>query len=179
MNSLTLWDFRGKIRNHRNSCGKVFDFLKIFACLSSVWALKLMSFLCLYHFSVLAQVNFSQQFQNLPQFCPENGQVSAGKSQSADTSESAVNGDALNHLTTPAKTDKETNDSNVSPLTSNRKILDERRNLVMQLFKAHGYYPSDSVTHAFQQLHKDIFPTKWSLQLKIREVRQKLLQQGR
>ena len=68
--------------------------------------------------------------------------------------------------------------SPVSPVTSNRKVLDDRRNLVLQLFEKHGYYPSESVTQDFQMEHVDIFPSKWMLQMKIREVRQKL-KQGR
>ncbi|XP_026824235.1 protein capicua homolog isoform X2 [Ooceraea biroi] len=55
-----------------------------------------------------------------------------------------------------------------------RKILEQRRHLVMQLFQEHGYFPSTQATSAFQAKHADIFPTKMSLQLKIREVRQKL-----
>ncbi|XP_011629642.1 putative transcription factor capicua isoform X2 [Pogonomyrmex barbatus] len=55
-----------------------------------------------------------------------------------------------------------------------RKILEQRRHLVMQLFQEHGYFPSAHATTTFQLNHADIFPTKTSLQLKIREVRQKL-----
>lgn len=55
-----------------------------------------------------------------------------------------------------------------------RKILEQRRQLVMQLFQEHGYFPSAQATTTFQLKHVDIFPTKTSLQLKIREVRQKL-----
>ncbi|XP_011053409.1 PREDICTED: putative transcription factor capicua isoform X2 [Acromyrmex echinatior] len=55
-----------------------------------------------------------------------------------------------------------------------RKILEQRRQLVMQLFQEHGYFPTAQATTSFQLEHVDIFPTKTSLQLKIREVRQKL-----
>ncbi|XP_032676177.1 protein capicua homolog isoform X5 [Odontomachus brunneus] len=55
-----------------------------------------------------------------------------------------------------------------------RKILEQRRHLVMQLFQEHGYFPSTQATSTFQAKHSDIFPTKPSLQLKIREVRQKM-----
>ncbi|XP_025993215.1 putative transcription factor capicua isoform X2 [Solenopsis invicta] len=55
-----------------------------------------------------------------------------------------------------------------------RKMLEQRRQLVMQLFQEHGYFPSAQATTTFQLNHADIFPTKTSLQLKIREVRQKL-----
>lgn len=60
-------------------------------------------------------------------------------------------------------------------MTTNRQILDKRRSLVLKLFEQHGYYPSDTVTLAFQQLHKDLFPNKFSLQVKIREVRQNIM----
>ncbi|XP_011503785.1 PREDICTED: putative transcription factor capicua [Ceratosolen solmsi marchali] len=55
-----------------------------------------------------------------------------------------------------------------------RKVLEQRRQLVMQLFQEHGYFPSTQATSAFQNRHSDVFPNKTSLQLKIREVRQKL-----
>lgn len=55
-----------------------------------------------------------------------------------------------------------------------RKVLEQRRQLVMQLFQDHGYFPSTQATSSFQVRHSDIFPNKTSLQLKIREVRQKL-----
>ncbi|XP_076650659.1 putative transcription factor capicua isoform X1 [Halictus rubicundus] len=55
-----------------------------------------------------------------------------------------------------------------------RKVLEQRRLLVMQLFQENGYFPSTQATTAFQAKHSDIFPNKTSLQLKIREVRQKL-----
>ena len=53
-------------------------------------------------------------------------------------------------------------------------MLEQRRQLVMQLFQDHGYFPSTQATSAFQIKHSDVFPNKTSLQLKIREVRQKL-----
>ncbi|GAB0099278.1 hypothetical protein DMENIID0001_151290 [Sergentomyia squamirostris] len=60
-----------------------------------------------------------------------------------------------------------------------RKILEQRRQLVMQLFQDHGtWFPSSQATNSFQLSHIDIFPTKQSLQLKIREVRQKYMAQS-
>ncbi|KAL0275511.1 UNVERIFIED_CONTAM: hypothetical protein PYX00_003340 [Menopon gallinae] len=59
-----------------------------------------------------------------------------------------------------------------------RRILEQRRQLVMQLFQEQGYFPSTQSTSAFQSMHADIFPTKSSLQLKIREVRQKVMAQN-
>ncbi|XP_033246002.1 putative transcription factor capicua isoform X11 [Drosophila miranda] len=59
-----------------------------------------------------------------------------------------------------------------------RKVLETRRNLVMQLFAVHGNFPTAQATIAFQTKHIDVFPRKQDLQLKIREVRQKLLGQA-
>ncbi|XP_049818744.1 putative transcription factor capicua isoform X4 [Aethina tumida] len=59
-----------------------------------------------------------------------------------------------------------------------RKILEQRRQLVIQLFNEHTWFPSAQATTAFQAQHSDIFPSKSSLQLKIREVRQKLMAQN-
>ncbi|GAV08200.1 hypothetical protein RvY_17928 [Ramazzottius varieornatus] len=57
-----------------------------------------------------------------------------------------------------------------------RKVLDQRRQLVMQLFEEEKtFFPSTQKTTAFQQAHEDFFPSKSVLQLKIREVRQKLM----
>ncbi|CAB1444533.1 unnamed protein product [Pleuronectes platessa] len=62
------------------------------------------------------------------------------------------------------------------PYSSLRRTLDQRRALVMQLFKEHGFFPSAQATAAFQARYSDTFPTKVCLQLKIREVRQKIMQ---
>lgn len=75
---------------------------------------------------------------------------------------------------TPA-TGKESAEKNFSSL---RRILDQRRQLVIQLFQEHGSFPSTQATSLFQALHQDIFPTKSCLQLKIREVRQKMMAQS-
>ncbi|XP_062477661.1 protein capicua homolog, partial [Pezoporus occidentalis] len=62
------------------------------------------------------------------------------------------------------------------PFSSLRRTLDQRRALVMQLFQEHGFFPSAQATAAFQSRFSDIFPSKVCLQLKIREVRQKIMQ---
>lgn len=65
------------------------------------------------------------------------------------------------------------------PDKGHRKTLDQRRRLVMQLFHEFStFYPSTSATSMFQAEHSDIFPTRSTLQLKIREVRQKLMAQN-
>ncbi|KAK7124356.1 hypothetical protein R3I94_018659 [Phoxinus phoxinus] len=62
------------------------------------------------------------------------------------------------------------------PPSSLRRMLDQRRALVMQLFQEHGFFPSAQATAAFQARYSDTFPNKLCLQLKIREVRQKIMQ---
>ncbi|XP_031636190.1 putative transcription factor capicua isoform X2 [Contarinia nasturtii] len=59
-----------------------------------------------------------------------------------------------------------------------RKTLEQRRQLVMELFNTSGMFPSSKDTTEFQIKHSDIFPNKQSLQLKIREVRQKSMSQS-
>ncbi|XP_018578847.1 putative transcription factor capicua isoform X2 [Anoplophora glabripennis] len=59
-----------------------------------------------------------------------------------------------------------------------RRILEQRRQLVIQLFQEQSLFPSAQATSTFQAQHSDIFPTKASLQLKIREVRQKMMAQN-
>ncbi|TRY96212.1 hypothetical protein DNTS_016455 [Danionella cerebrum] len=62
------------------------------------------------------------------------------------------------------------------PPSSLRRMLDQRRALVMQLFQEHGFFPTAQATAAFQARFSDTFPNKVCLQLKIREVRQKIMQ---
>lgn len=62
--------------------------------------------------------------------------------------------------------------------SSLRRTLEQRRQLVMQLFSEEGWFPSAQATAAFQQRHRDVFSNKNTLQLKIREVRQKLMAQN-
>lgn len=59
--------------------------------------------------------------------------------------------------------------------SSSRRLLDQRRQLVMELFEKEGMFPTGAATSAFQHEHKDVFPSKQTLQLKIREVRQKMM----
>ncbi|XP_040358942.2 protein capicua homolog isoform X3 [Ixodes scapularis] len=62
--------------------------------------------------------------------------------------------------------------------SSLRRTLEQRRQLVMQLFADEGWFPSAQATAAFQQRHREVFNNKNTLQLKIREVRQKLMAQN-
>lgn len=56
------------------------------------------------------------------------------------------------------------------PDKGHRKTLDQRRRLVMQLFHEFStFYPSTSATSMFQAEHSDIFPTRSTLQLKVRK----------
>ncbi|XP_053203379.1 LOW QUALITY PROTEIN: putative transcription factor capicua [Panonychus citri] len=59
--------------------------------------------------------------------------------------------------------------------SSNRRVLDQRRQLVMQFFNECGFWPTAQETASFQQRFSNVFPHKHTLQLKIREVRQKLM----
>lgn len=61
--------------------------------------------------------------------------------------------------------------------SSLKRTLDHRRQLVMQLFHDHGLFPSNQATTAFQCKNPQAFPSKLCLQLKIREVRQKMMAQ--
>jgi len=60
--------------------------------------------------------------------------------------------------------------------SSTRHILDQRRRLVMEFFKQENtLFPTGKATSEFQKKHYHYFPNKNTLQLKIREVRQKLM----
>ncbi|OWA54259.1 putative Protein capicua-like protein [Hypsibius exemplaris] len=60
--------------------------------------------------------------------------------------------------------------------TTLRTTLDMRRKLVMELFEQEKtYFPTTATTSAYQKRHEEVFPSRTCLQLKIREVRQKLM----
>ncbi|XP_066912085.1 uncharacterized protein [Clytia hemisphaerica] len=115
---------------------------------------------------VFEQVDFEQHFRKLPEFNPAGDQFASNAATSSSHQNSYPNefffGDS-----DPAGAASQS-------LTSNRQVLDKRRNLVMKLFEQYGYYPPDNATVTFQQQHKDLFPNRFSLQVKIREVRQNL-----
>ncbi|XP_076261582.1 putative transcription factor capicua isoform X1 [Rhynchophorus ferrugineus] len=64
------------------------------------------------------------------------------------------------------------------PDKGHRRTLEQRRQLVIQLFNEHSLFPTSQATTTFQNEHSDLFPTRSSLQLKIREVRQKMMAQS-
>jgi len=140
---------------------------------------------------ILANVNFKENLEKLPKFRPDmirSGNMEprllemayedgSGHFKGLDMqSRTVYGGQAQANVSTCSTAHHNVTTSPVSPVTSNRKVLDDRRNLVLHLFEKHGYYPSESVTQDFQMEHADIFPSKWMLQMKIREVRQKLKQ---
>ncbi|CAH8834012.1 unnamed protein product [Trichobilharzia szidati] len=60
--------------------------------------------------------------------------------------------------------------------TSSRSILHMRRKLVLDLFQEYGLFPSIPAIIRFQQSYSYYFPNRQSLQLKIREVRRRIMQ---
>lgn len=95
-----------------------------------------------------------------PDFNPESFKVS----QLQDLEE---NMSSVSSPVTPSTADSKPN--------TLRRTLDTRRQLVMELFQEHGVFPSNQATQTFQNKHNNIFPNKVCLQLKIREVRQKMM----
>lgn len=89
--------------------------------------------------------------------------------------ESFIGGREENGETSPFCADGSASKSGPSNL---RRTLDHRRQLVMQLFQVQGLFPSNQATSEFQMKHVDVFPNKLCLQLKIREVRQKMMAQN-
>uniref|UniRef100_A0A0N5B0C4 LisH domain-containing protein n=1 Tax=Syphacia muris TaxID=451379 RepID=A0A0N5B0C4_9BILA len=57
----------------------------------------------------------------------------------------------------------------------NRKLLDYKRQLIVEFLEAYGLFPSGQSVSAFQNKNKQYFPNKQTLTLKIREVRQKMM----
>ena len=111
------------------------------------------------------QVGFEHHFRKLPEFPPSGEHLTSGLPPTPSTSQ--FNNSFQNETV-------EEIDSSTSIVTSSRQMLDKRRNLVVQLFNQQGYYPPDNIIIEFQKMHKDLFPNKLSLQVKIREVRQNI-----
>ncbi|CAH8450183.1 unnamed protein product [Schistosoma turkestanicum] len=57
-----------------------------------------------------------------------------------------------------------------------KSILHIRRKLVLQLFQEYGLFPSIPVITHFQQCYACYFPNRQALQLKIREIRRRIMQ---
>ncbi|VDK19818.1 unnamed protein product [Anisakis simplex] len=67
------------------------------------------------------------------------------------------------------------NNNNCNEKSSSRKLLDHRRQLVVELLEQYGMFPSGQATASFQDKHRQFFPNKQTLTMKIREVRQKMM----
>ncbi|KAL3982327.1 HMG (high mobility group) box family protein [Acanthocheilonema viteae] len=59
--------------------------------------------------------------------------------------------------------------------SASRKLLDHRRQLVVELLEEYGMFPSGQAISAFQNKYRQFFPNKQTLTLKIREMRQKMM----
>ncbi|MCP9265917.1 Protein capicua-like protein [Dirofilaria immitis] len=59
--------------------------------------------------------------------------------------------------------------------SASRKLLDHRRQLVVELLEEYGMFPSGQAISAFQNKYRQFFPSKQTLTLKIREMRQKMM----
>lgn len=122
--------------------------------------------LILLFFRVFEQVGFEHHFRKLPEFVPTGDHLTPGSlppTSSAPYMNSSFHSDNGDDF-----------EQNSSIVTSSRQMLDKRRNLVVQLFNQHGYYPADNIIIEFQKIHKELFPNKMSLNVKIREVRQNI-----
>ncbi|OWK15750.1 hypothetical protein Celaphus_00004538 [Cervus elaphus hippelaphus] len=128
---------------------------------------------------VLSEVDFEERFAELPEFRPEEV-LPSPTLQSLATSPRAILGSYRKKRKNSTGTEAEDVLGELEyekvPYSSLRRTLDQRRALVMQLFQDHGFFPSAQATAAFQARYADIFPSKVCLQLKIREVRQKIMQ---
>lgn len=91
---------------------------------------------------------------------------------------SLEHGNGLTEVLKDNKGDARPQEPSSPTMTAHKKPIDQRRGVVLQLFQEHGYFPSDGITSVFQQRFADLFPTKTALQLKIREVRQKIMHNG-
>lgn len=148
-------------------------------------------------------MNFKKQFEDLPEFSPDHPnynrltnrtvasmcrqqspnkirytprQTKITESESDKTEADTSTHSSLDALAEAAlQHNIETPHGGVDTEYQSRKVQEHRRILVMRLLDERGYFPSDTIINDFQQEHVDLFPTKNSLLLKIREVRQKCL----
>lgn len=132
-------------------------------------------------------MGFEQHFKKLPEFHPTSehhlvpGHFSTPQSVPSSLPSSNFNNSSESLVEFSRMIVDTENNTSAPPtsMTSNRQMLDKRRNLVVQLFETHGFYPPESVTITFQHQHKELFPSRWSLQVKIREVRQNIMKKSR
>ncbi|VDO27740.1 unnamed protein product [Brugia timori] len=82
--------------------------------------------------------------------------------------------DSISPLLYSPRTPKTPLDSSTEK-SSSRKLLDHRRQLVVELLEEYGMFPSGQAISAFQNKYRQFFPNKQTLTLKIREMRQKMM----
>ncbi|XP_028401750.1 protein capicua homolog [Dendronephthya gigantea] len=127
---------------------------------------------------VLSEVNFEQRFAELPEYTPkcatptkieDQPKEDVNTKDSSDTCNDAL--DALAEAAAGVSTNQDTSAS-----FGIKRNMDHKRNLVQQFLQEHGPFPTEKETNEFFVQHNDVFPSKYNLQLKIREVRQKCMQ---
>lgn len=153
---------------------------------------------------VLETVNFRQKLSSLPEFQPDNSPgtqlpsvpsspqifIQSYRKKKGKATEPASDSDTPTTASTPVAGGHaffgpdfnpdivlkvENNGTTAESPSSLRRTLDHRRQLVMELFQEQGLFPTSQATSSFQAKHVSLFPNKVCLQLKIREVRQKLM----
>ncbi|CAI2356235.1 unnamed protein product [Caenorhabditis sp. 36 PRJEB53466] len=147
---------------------------------------------------LLAKVGFTEKFAQLPEFTPKiYNEVPASpnlatpfKTPGKETIFFGPNFNPDNicgDIGTPQSactplTPKAIKSGQTTPLfgerSTNKRLLEERRRLVALFLSDEGLFPTTQNINRFQELHQEVFPTRSSLILKIREVRQRKMSIG-
>uniref|UniRef100_A0A1I7XN74 BHLH domain-containing protein n=1 Tax=Heterorhabditis bacteriophora TaxID=37862 RepID=A0A1I7XN74_HETBA len=154
---------------------------------------------------VLNQIDFQKKFAKLPEFTPDHTKGSSNlpltpvtlvrsllekhRTESPTDIGSAHQTPGLNSINSiffgpnfnsNVVTEQDLADDVIpnSPLddkSTSKKLLEQRRRLVCKLLDHAGLFPSAQEISTFQTAHRNIFHSKQSLILKIREVRQRIM----
>ncbi|CAL36516.1 HMG box domain-containing protein [Caenorhabditis elegans] len=148
---------------------------------------------------LLARVGFTEKFAQLPEFTPKiYNEIPASPNlptpfKTPGQDQSIFFGANFNPDQQFLSRDNVTPQSACTPMTpmmsgqttpmfgersSIKKLLEERRRLVATFLDDQGLFPNNHTINEFQELHKEVFPTRNALILKIREVRQRRMSTG-
>ncbi|CAB3400166.1 unnamed protein product [Caenorhabditis bovis] len=136
---------------------------------------------------LLDGVGFAQKFAQLPEFAPSTIPTQPKPRQNETIASSPVLPSPFNAQTSFFSSTFNSADQFGSPerhtntvqcrseKSAGKRLLEERRRLVSQFLTEAGLFPTTEQTIFFQETHQNVFPTRNSLVLKIREVRQRLM----
>ncbi|PAV83848.1 hypothetical protein WR25_19588 isoform B [Diploscapter pachys] len=144
---------------------------------------------------VLDNIDFKEKFARLPAFAPGDKEPSSLPATPSAFSRVVSDSPIINAsplytpgtapignsvffgpgFSTPTVGEQKPENDAGDEKTANKRLLEQRRLLVCKLLETAGLFPPNKEIAAFQMAHRDVFPNRQSLILKIREVRQRTM----